>query len=1085
VTTTFDPAGPLPRPGQLLSLEASAGTGKTWQVATLAARYIIEAGHPIDQIMVITFTRASTQELRDRVRDRLEACAAVLAGGPADADDPLLARLRETDAAVRRDRAAAALRDFDQAAIFTTHGFCDSMLRRLGVLVDHDPADEILHDIRPLTHEAAADQYLARYGQAMAPFSFTVAERWAREAMRQPSLPLVRREAAPAPADFADAVRDRVERAKRRARLYTYDDMLLRLRDALIRPGTGPAACARLAATFPVVLIDEFQDTDPVQWEILQSAFAGRSALVLIGDPKQSIYGFRGADVAAYLKATDAGDQATLGTNRRSAPGLVRAVTGLFDGHDLGDSRIRVTPVATAEATPRLTGADGLPWAIPLRLRVPADGPPSPVAAARELIDADLVADIGGLLSAKLGYAPRPGAAPRPLGPADIAIIVLTNRRGQEILDRLTAAGLPAIFTGAQSVFASPAAADWLALLRAVAEPRTARLRAAALSGLIGWSLGDLVEATPDRLADLAAVQRRVALLLQDSGPAAAFELLADQTRLAARLLAAPGGGRRWTDLRHLADLLQSARRRDGLDVPALITWLEARRRQAASVADESSRRLETDAPAIRMLTVHQAKGLQFPVVYLPQAADRWVNLPDPDEPFTFHDDEGRRWLDLGDERGRARDDHVTRHRADEDAEQLRVLYVALTRAACHVTAWWVPTAKNLSASALHRVIAAGPGQPVPASAPPEAGHPRRLDLPGVAVQTMTEPAPVRPDLDPPGRPPTLRPFDRTIDQTWRRTSYTALTASADHEYAEPPGTVPQAVRGEERASTAGGLSPEPTAPVPLDALSPMADLPGGVAFGSLVHTVFEYADPHDPDQFAGIVAKTVARSGLPGVETPALLAALEPGLHTPLGPIADDLALADLPLRDRLAELDFELPLAAAGRPPTLGELAALLAAHLPPGDPLAPYPERLRAPALRDTVLRGFLTGSIDAVLRLGDPVRYLVVDYKTNRLAPPGQPLRLGHYTPARLAEAMMASHYPLQALLYSVALHRFLRWRQPGYDPALHLGGIAYLFVRGLAGPATPRVGGGPTGVFAWRPPAGLVTGLDDLLAGRPT
>jgi exodeoxyribonuclease V beta subunit len=264
-----------------------------------------------------------------------------------------------------------------------------------------------------------------------------------------------------------------------------------------------------------------------------------------------------------------------------------------------------------------------------------------------------------------------------------------------------------------------------------------------------------------------------------------------------------------------------------------------------------------------------------------------------------------------------------------------------------------------------------------------------------------------------------------------------------------------------------------------------MSDLPAGAAFGSLVHAVFEYADPSDPAGIAQVAAPTVARSGL-DLPVADLVAALQPGLVTPLGPIADGRSLRDIGLTDRLAELDFELPLAVTGRAPTLHEFAAVLARHLRPGDPLAAYPERLRD-GVPDTVLHGFLTGSIDVVLRLRgagpEAVRYVVVDYKTNRLAPPDEPATLALYTPARLAEAMMASHYPLQALLYSVALHRFLRWRQPGYDPARHLGGIAYLFVRGLAGPETPVVDGDPTGVFAWRPPAALIADLDALLAGR--
>jgi exodeoxyribonuclease V beta subunit len=168
------------------------------------------------------------------------------------------------------------------------------------------------------------------------------------------------------------------------------------------------------------------------------------------------------------------------------------------------------------------------------------------------------------------------------------------------------------------------------------------------------------------------------------------------------------------------------------------------------------------------------------------------------------------------------------------------------------------------------------------------------------------------------------------------------------------------------------------------------------------------------------------------------------------------------------------------------LAMVGPLLRRHLDPSDPLGSYPDQLDDPALATQILRGYLTGSIDAVLRIragGRPTRYLVVDYKTNWLGGlDGEVLKVGDYQPVRMAQAMMSAHYPLQALLYAVALHRMLRWRQPSYDPAVHLGGVLYLFIRGMAGPDTPRVNGVPCGVFGWRPPPSLVVALSELLDG---
>jgi exodeoxyribonuclease V beta subunit len=220
------------------------------------------------------------------------------------------------------------------------------------------------------------------------------------------------------------------------------------------------------------------------------------------------------------------------------------------------------------------------------------------------------------------------------------------------------------------------------------------------------------------------------------------------------------------------------------------------------------------------------------------------------------------------------------------------------------------------------------------------------------------------------------------------------------------------------------------------------------------------------------------------------LAAAMVPMHDTPLGPLAGGLKLRQIGLRDRLRELEFELPLAGGdlrSRAPdiSLADVGALLREHLPADDALAAYADRLTSPALGGQSLRGYLTGSLDVVLRVPDGAghRYLVVDYKTNWLGDPERPLTAADYDRPRLVEAMLHSDYPLQALLYSAVLHRFLRWRVPDYDPDQHLGGVLYLFVRGMCGADTPVTDGHPSGVFSWGPPASLVAGLSDLLDAR--
>jgi exodeoxyribonuclease V beta subunit len=275
---------------------------------------------------------------------------------------------------------------------------------------------------------------------------------------------------------------------------------------------------------------------------------------------------------------------------------------------------------------------------------------------------------------------------------------------------------------------------------------------------------------------------------------------------------------------------------------------------------------------------------------------------------------------------------------------------------------------------------------------------------------------------------------------------------------------------------------------------SPMADLPTGTGFGTLVHAILETADTTATDLAAEVTARAREQLGPQPHLDPQLLAdALLPAIRTPLGPLASNRRLADIPPHDRLSELDFELPLdggddAARGSRVTLAAVGRLMQRHIDPHDPLADYPQLLQGPALGTQRLRGYLGGSIDAILRVPAPqqTRYLVVDYKTNWLGNVGptgpDPLTTVHYRPAALAHAMVAAHYPLQALLYCVALHRYLTWRQPGYRPAEHLGGVLYLFLRGMCGPHTPVVDGVPCGVFSWRPPHALIEELSVLLDG---
>jgi exodeoxyribonuclease V beta subunit len=1122
---SFDVCGALPT--QTTVLEASAGTGKTYTIAALTARYVAEGHAQLGELMLVTFGRMATNELRVRVRERLvsveRGLADVLAGrSPAPRGDEverLLTSGSRSELAERHVRVARALSDFDAATIATTHELCHRMLGELGILGDQEPDVVFVEHLEDLTREVASDVYLRRYasGDRPSPMSHDDAQRMAQHVVATSEAELV---PAPVPgADdpdqpdgpaaervaFAHAVRREVQRRKDLGRLFTYDDMLTRLRDALADPAHGTAAVRRLRERYRIVLVDEFQDTDPVQWDILRRAFHGHATLVLIGDPKQAIYAFRGADVFSYLNAVQQADRvATLATNWRSDAQLVAALSALMGGAALGDERIVVRPVQAHHQTRRLLPADGhtssdLPCA-PVRVRVVPHVPDAErmplVRELRPQVVSDLVADVTAMLSS--GVRVATGGQDRALGPADVAVLVRRNERADVIRDALVAAGVPAVVLGATSVYVSSAASQWLTLLTALEQPRPAHVREAALTSFFGWTFGQLAAADDDSITDLTQTIRWWSRVVRARGVAALLEAVSTDTRLTTRLLAAVGGERELTDLRHVGQSLHAVMAAGQLGLGALLEWLRDRIRAARSTAAvEGMRRLETDAASVQILTVHRSKGLEFPVVYLPEAWDRHVSGQDEGATLQLHGECGRRVLDVGGLAGLGRSDRFSQSRREEDGEDLRLLYVALTRAQCQVVTWWAAS-KNTPASALQRFLR-GPQQAGVEPAPRYEVQEDPLSTApaaGISLERVAERTPVPWHPSPGGAPLlSVRSFARELDLEWRRTSYSALTAavhgldlsgSSVGSEAEPVKTDDEPV-----STDSGPAVAAPSLDPGLARTSPMAELPTGAEFGTLVHGVLESVDMATadlPQELRRVAAEQLTRSPPGSCTADALAGALLPALQTPLGPLAGDQRLADFRRSDRLNELVFEMPLAGGDQAASdvrLGQLGPLLRLHLDPSDPLAPYPDLLEHPALGEQSLRGYLTGSIDAVLRVrrGQTPRYAVVDYKTNWLGSlEGETLTVGHYTHDRLAKAMMAAHYPLQALLYSVAVHRFLRWRQAGYDPDVHLGGVLYLFVRGMAGPDTPVVEGRPCGVFSWMPPARLITDLSDLLEG---
>lgn len=1222
----FDPHDDLP--SGLLSIEASAGTGKTYTLAGLATRYLAEGRVSAAELLMVTFTRAATGELRSRVRDRVAEAAAHLAahvsGSPAATEDVFLDWLASPAAPGgtpqdRLGRLEAALSEFDSATITTIHGFAAQLLGALGV--GSGVAGEVgfVEDTDERLVEACSDILVA---SAVDPSvtadlpGWTTFTRRVKSVMSSPDVVVTPPEGDPdAPEEallLASLVRRAVEAMAARRRdsgTQSFDDLLVRLRDALAAEQTGPTARAVLRSRFGAVLIDEFQDTDPVQWQIFRTLFApgadgavgangvdDATSLVLVGDPKQAIYSFRGADVSTYISAveTTSGIQKrTLGTNWRSDEPVLEAASVLFEGVGFGDS-IEFSPVKVAEGHERqrlrrngdrdepMTGLDIRTATSP---RLFNDSAAIPAPTAHEAITADLVSRTIELLDTCVlpddGPTARSGSTRR-LEPRDIAVLVRSNNSAQQVQAALVARGVPAVLARGASVVESQAAEQLAWLLEALVRPSDQkRARTFAVSWFGGMTPEWLASASESDIGRLQEQLVSWSTILGTRGVVEFMRAVWEDSGVIQRLLAHPDGDRSVTDLEHLGELLRMSVGDAAVSAAGLLGALGGLRRGVEVQVDTdrdtdvTSRRVESDAEAVQIMTVWVAKGLEFPVVLCP---NMWVGVSGD---IDYHDPAtGRRVFDVRTpgKAGKAMKAEVELAKAEQAAEELRLLYVALTRARHHTAVWWV-NCHQAPRSALAKVLFAR-GEDGTISGQLFARETLKGDLPtheqtsdrlrslanraggSIAVSDIGDPRTddsrwedPRATLEKPelAAAEFSRRGDTALQRGRSRWSFSGIVSrdrtdgdpwdvTIDDEGADdeqrPPDVglrevVPAGAAEPFDELPTGRLAGSAAADATLadgaartgHAVSPLAWLPAGAAFGTLAHDVLERVDftaeDLDSELRAAVEQQQRWRSlslrpvgderpaGDPEAEragTDLLVSGLAQVIRTPLGPLFDTGAgttarLADMAVSDRLDEMAFELNLGGfgshhgkAGPAATDRDIGRLLLEHLGAHDPFRPWAGHL-ADGLFRVDLRGHLTGSIDAVVRLRGPEdptvqRFVVVDYKTNRLHDHGAEPQPGDYGAAAMHRSMMEHHYLLQALLYSVAVHRYLRWRLPGYDPDVNLAGIAYLFLRGMSGPGVatldgvpPAGGGSPEGVCAWTPPSGLVAELSDMLDGR--
>jgi exodeoxyribonuclease V beta subunit len=1168
--TSFDAATASLQKGVNV-VEASAGTGKTYSLAMLVLRFVIEQNVAVEELLVVTYTRAATEELRGRIRARLVEAKEVLLHSATDDIDPGLIQYlgNLSDKSTALNRLELALLDMDRAPVFTIHGFCQRMLQEQalesGQLFDMELCADVsqvrqelvddfwrrkMYDLDPLHCSLLLESFtdpqslydsIQTIGAEdliepacrvsledalqLVDEKFILVQRWwkninatleelfldaiaqkmfkkkllvgfvswwqqcndffsgkttrlthdlswlgrdglfaelngtklrgdaKKEAFLQ-EWPLAEKSLAEFLVTCSQAVLSlRVELALelqeglqtrlQKQGVFSFDDLILQLARALEGPQQEVLRQV-LAKRFRVALIDEFQDTDAAQYRIFSTLFGGgEHYLFLIGDPKQAIYKFRGADIYAYFEARRSADNClTLAKNYRSSPLLVEAVNDMFLQRE--ESFVnpdlpynRVDAAKSHETLRLLDNGTPEPAMLYCSLESPDENGVKAWSSGNCLarLQTFVLAEIKDLLQHKTMV--QADEKQRALAAGDIAILVRSHKQAEAFQQTLAHGNIPSVVSSRKTVFETRECLDLQNVLEAVAVPSDASLLRRALSCRWFGSDGPHFYALIHDEGQMEGwLERFYAYhqLWKEQGLLAMMNSLISNESVFETLSALPLAQRQIANINHLLEILQEEETENNL-VPSRILQYLARQRESSNGAEHAQLRLESDEEAVKIVTMHGVKGLEFPVVFCPVLWGRSARLKHEKQCIRFHDEQNRQVADLGSSSFAERRKGALQ---EELAEELRLLYVAVTRGSCRTYVCWADVKANgwamssrdsalawaLSLTGYENIVEQN--KQIKTLCDGDAAAFRLLSAGATCDSSLATASGEQ-------QPYSCRQFNRfPLTADWLMTSYSALAGSVHH--------------------STGIDNPKHPNKNPV----PIHELPFGAAFGNVVHGVLE---DYPFSMLAGDAGYEDAVEGQCrrfGVVADAehLMALLRDVTRAPLtaGVSGHSFSLADLPEEDLLKEMPFYFHL----RQESTRRINALLSFS----DVVRPVQEK---------TLKGYLTGFVDLVCRYRG--KYYVIDYKSNYLGG-----HLHDYSEEKIRAAMGDHNYGLQYWIYTLVLHRFLEGTLQNYSYEETFGGVFYLFARGM----NSKYPG--NGVFFDRPQLSILEALLQTLGG---